>query len=148
VCERWLNDFDAFVEDMGFAEDGQSLDRIDPNKDYSPDNCRWATSVEQARNKRNHRRITHRGQTRILVEWADLLGISSDTLCKRLARMSSSKALAQAGVFTGKTVHGTRTAYSTRGCRCDICRKANTERARKYRALKRQRAEFQSMVEK
>jgi hypothetical protein len=140
VCDRWLNDFDAFVEDMGFAEDGQSLDRIDPNKGYSPENCRWATSVEQARNKREHRRITYRGQTKLLVEWAELLGVSSDTLHKRLSRMSPSKALAQDGVFTGKTIHGTRTAYSARGCRCDICRKGNTERARKQRALRRLRA--------
>lgn len=134
VCGRWLNNFDAFVEDMGFAEEGQSLDRIDPHGSYSPDNCRWATSVEQARNKRQHRRITYCGQTRLLVEWAELLGVSIDTLHKRLGRMTVAKALADTGLMTGKLTHGTRTAYEARKCRCDTCRAANAERARKNRA--------------
>lgn len=137
VCDRWLNDFDAFVEDMGFAKDGESLDRIDPSKGYSPDNCRWATSTEQARNKRQHRRITFWGETKLLVEWAETLGVSSCTLHKRLSRMSVAKAFSHYGLMTKKTVHGTRTAYSARGCRCDVCRAGNSERARKYRAKKR-----------
>jgi len=138
VCDRWVDDYDAFVEDMGFAQEGLSLDRIDPRKGYSPENCRWATSTEQARNKREHRRITYRGQTKISVEWAELLGISLDTLHKRLERMSVPRALSELGLMTGKLVHGTRTAYEIRKCRCEECRAANTERARTYRARKKQ----------
>lgn len=83
VCERW-DKFENFIEDMGRAPAGMSLDRIDNNRGYSPDNCGWATRIEQARNRRDNRIITHAGISRTLQEWANAVGISRERISDRL----------------------------------------------------------------
>ena len=63
VCERWLNDFEAFYSDMGNRPSPKhSIDRIDPSGDYEPSNCRWADIYEQANNKTNVHTVTVNGE--------------------------------------------------------------------------------------
>jgi len=69
---------------MGKRPEGMSIDRIDVNGDYCPENCRWATMEEQSRNKRDNIRIEYKGQTKILTDWAKEINISVQTLYKRL----------------------------------------------------------------
>lgn len=83
VCDRWRS-FEPFLEDMGIAPDGTELDRIDNDKGYSPDNCRWATRVQQARNRRGVIRISFGGVEQTIQQWADHLDLKYSTVYMRL----------------------------------------------------------------
>ena len=86
VCPRW-NDFATFLADMGSRPTPMhTLDRIDPNGNYSPENCRWATRKEQARNRGITKRYERNGETKSLGEWAELVGKPYMVVYKRLWR--------------------------------------------------------------
>ena len=85
VCDRWLNSFENFWEDMGPTyKEGLSIDRIDVNGDYSPENCRWTDWVTQSNNKRGNRFInTPKG--RMTVKQASReFGIGNTTILYRI----------------------------------------------------------------
>jgi len=84
VCSRWRESFESFVQDMGKRPAGTTIERIDSNGGYSPDNCRWATMKEQANNRRTNHLITVGGQTRTIAQWADYLGISCYVIHTRI----------------------------------------------------------------
>jgi len=86
VCNEWQSDFENFYNwalENGYVE-GLSIDRIDNNKGYSPENCRWATRIEQANNQRSNHLITYNGKTQTLKQWADELKIPYTSLKSRI----------------------------------------------------------------
>lgn len=85
VCQRWEVDFLNFLEDMGRRPStDHSIDRIDNNGNYTPDNCRWATRSEQARNTRSSRFLEFKGRRLTLTEWAQEIGMDRRSLHLRL----------------------------------------------------------------
>lgn len=85
VCARWEK-FENFFSDMGVKPSkNHSLDRIDNEKNYSPENCRWATPKEQSNNRRDNVSVTWQGETHTVAEWARLLKVEYVTLQKRLS---------------------------------------------------------------
>lgn len=85
VCERW-NSFESFLADMGERPPGMSIDRIDNDGDYCPENCKWSTNKEQCRNQRWTVRLTYNGETKTRQEWCEVYGIKLSTLRERLLR--------------------------------------------------------------
>lgn len=85
VCERW-HKFSNFLQDMGEAPPGRSLDRINNDGPYCPENCRWATSDEQHRNRRVTVFLEHEGISKTINEWSVKLGIKPITLYFRHRR--------------------------------------------------------------
>lgn len=83
VCDRWKT-FENFYADMGDRPDGKTLDRIDNNLGYSPENCRWATRAEQQANIRTNRRIEHNGRNLTLSQWSKIIGVHRNTIEGRL----------------------------------------------------------------
>lgn len=90
VCDRWREDIHNFYDDVSvlphFEEDGYSLDRIDNDGDYTPDNVRWATNREQNLNRRNTLLYEYHGETHTLIEWSEIFDIPYNIIYQRLRR--------------------------------------------------------------
>ena len=93
VCDEWMSSEDDVKKNgflrfydwsnlNGYAED-LTIDRINNDGPYSPDNCRWVTMEEQARNRRNNHLITYKGETKTAIEWGEDVGISSRVIASR-----------------------------------------------------------------
>lgn len=83
VCKRWDN-FELFLKDMGPRPPNHSIERRKNNKGYSPANCYWATTTEQARNTTRTRLLTAGGKTMLMIDWTRQLGGSSALILRRL----------------------------------------------------------------
>lgn len=86
-CDEWMESFEQFYEDMGPCPEGYSLDRIDPEGNYCPENCRWASTYTQSQNRGDFNMVyTYNGETHVLKEWARILNIKYTTLYNRIKR--------------------------------------------------------------
>lgn len=86
VCDEWLNDFMSFYNwaiNNGY-NDNLTIDRIDVNGNYTPNNCRWITLEQQQENKRNSVKFTYNGETHCLRKWCSILNINYKTVHKRI----------------------------------------------------------------
>ena len=86
ICDEWKENFKTFYDwsiNNGYKE-GLSIDRIDVNGNYCPENCRWATITEQANNKRNNIQIEFNGVKKTISYWAKETGLSRETIYKRI----------------------------------------------------------------
>lgn len=88
VCKEWDESFLVFKEwaDNSGYNDSLTIDRINVDGNYEPDNCRWATRKEQTRNRATTLRITHEGITKTAAEWAEEIGITDQLISERLRK--------------------------------------------------------------
>ena len=89
MCDEWLNSFKSFYEwafKNGYKKE-LTIDRINVNGDYSPDNCRWATDKEQALNTRRNRFYTYNGKTLSIIQWGYELGGGQNLVKDRIDKL-------------------------------------------------------------
>lgn len=85
VCDRWKDDFPAFLADMGrIPGENYSIERIDYHGDYCPENCVWIPFKEQQKNRRNVPVYEYLGESHGLTEWCRILGLNMDRIRGRL----------------------------------------------------------------
>ena len=85
VCDEWLNDFMNFYYwaiNNGYRDD-LTIDRIDVNGNYEPNNCRWVTRNVQLKNKRNNVYITYQNKTQTMSDWAKEFGLKQNVFRQR-----------------------------------------------------------------
>lgn len=86
VCDKWRDDFKAFYDwamDNGYQE-GLTIDRIDNDGNYCPENCRWVTALENSHNSRACKNVTYNGETKCCREWDRTMGLYRGTVSRRL----------------------------------------------------------------
>lgn len=85
ICKRWQESFLNFLKDMGPAPSNKhTIDRVDCNLDYSPDNCMWSDTIQQSRNRRNTKWVLYRGQEIKLTDLCEEMGLDRNLVNQRL----------------------------------------------------------------
>ena len=101
VCPKW-KEFTGFLEDMGEKPEGMTLDRIDNSEGYYADNCRWATTKEQAQNTRRNRYLTFKGELLTLQGFSDKVGLKRECVAARLRRGWTVEQIATTPLIVGR----------------------------------------------
>lgn len=110
ICPEWANDFQNFY-DWAMANgysDALTIDRIDNNKNYSPDNCRWVDRLTQSNNTRKNHNLTFNNKTQTISMWARETGILSSTICYRVNHGWSVEEALTIPIQNGGKIHGRR----------------------------------------
>ena len=118
VCDRWLESFQNFLDDMGEPPEGYTIERIDVDGNYEPNNCKWADRREQQNNRRANRRVTIGGITKTIMQWSQETGIPHQTLYARLDRgtpdiLDTEKQLDLSGLSLGAKISAERRKQRT-----------------------------------
>lgn len=94
IDPRWVDSFECFYQDMGSPPSSKhSIERIDNNRGYWANNCKWATLSEQNRNRRINKLITYKDKTQCIAAWAEETGIDFEVIRQRLKFWSVEKTL-------------------------------------------------------
>ena len=136
MCERWSNNFDAFMQDMGPRPEGMNLERQDVNGDYDPFNCVWASRRVQGRNMRRNRWLTFQGRTMVVEDWAKEIGHKATVILDRIKREFPIEKVLHKGTLVTPPKHGTLSMYVGKKCRCGLWRAANAAYVKDYRERK------------
>jgi hypothetical protein len=116
VCERW-EIFENFVADMGIPPKAHTLERIDNEGPYSPENCRWATRKEQQNNRRSNRVLRIGGMTKTIRQWSEHAGLPYNTIRERLERGWSAEDAVRPENFRGVNLDGLALGGKANGAR-------------------------------
>lgn len=142
ICDRWLESFDNYLEDMGLRPAGMTLERKDNDGPYAPENCVWATRSTQGQNTRQARFITYQGETHTMSEWERRLGWKAGTLKARLGTLgysieeAMSKPVKCGGLIPGKRyAHLEDQSWRNLGGLMQGRRKLNPEQITRARTL-------------
>ena len=88
ICDKWLNNFMDFYNwslENGYKND-LSIDRIDSNKDYCPENCKWSTQKQQNNNRNRCVKITINNETHTIAEWSEISGVHRKAISRKLKK--------------------------------------------------------------
>lgn len=162
VCDRWMQDYQAFETDMGPRPAGFTLDRIDNDGDYTPNNCRWADRRTQQRNLRKTKFVEIDGKRYKAVELADVAGVKMEAIVSRVSRGMSYEDVVRQGRYHPKITPlaaiSARKAKSAARTHCrnghlltpentyitkdnsKVCRICHNAKVRRLNAKKRERA--------
>lgn len=133
VCDRWMSSYEAFLDDMGRKPSrSHTLERIDVDGDYSPENCVWATIVEQANNRSNNTMIEINGVSRTMAQWSRISGVNRTVLLRRMKRGVVGERLIKKTEKNAITVNGISDSYAGWYRRTGIKASAISARIRDY----------------